>query len=99
MGQDLRFTGVLKFYDPRAGYGYITVDTGYVVDGADIPTQLRVERSEVNAGGRQPQSMQNLRVEFGIWTTSRNVPKAYNLTLPGGTPMTQAALENRLDLC
>lgn len=94
-GQELRYTGNLKFYNPKAGYGYITVDPGYTVEGATIPTELRVERSEVNAAGKQPQRMQNLAVEFGIWTTSRGVPKAYNVTLPGGTPLTQSALENR----
>jgi len=95
-GQDLRYTGSLKFYNPKAGYGYITVDPGYpAVEGSTIPSELRVERSEINAGGKQPQWMQNLAVEFGIWTTSRGVPKAYNVTLPGGIPLTQSALENR----
>jgi len=91
-GQDLRYTGTLKFYDPKGGYGYITVDSGY---GSNIPTELRVERSEVNAGGRNPQFMQSLAVEFGIWTNTRGVPKAYNMTLPSGVALTQAALENR----
>jgi len=94
-GQEIRYTGTLKFYNPRSGYGYITVDPGYMVEGSSVPSELRVERSEVNAGGKQPQWMQNLAVEFGIWTTSRGVPKAYNVTLPGGIPITQAALENR----
>lgn len=93
--QEGRYTGNMKFFNPKAGYGYITVDPGFVVEGVSIPTELRVERSEVNAGGKQPQWMQNLAVEFGIWMTSRGVPKAYNVTLPGGAALTQSALENR----
>lgn len=96
-GQELRYSGMLKFYNPRSGYGYITVDPGYAAleTGEAIPTELRVERSEVNAGGQQPQFMQNVKVEFGIWKTSRDVPKAYNVTLPDGLPLTQPNLENR----
>jgi len=95
-GQDLRYTGTLKFYNPRSGYGYISVDPGFQPpEGELIPTELRVECSEVNAGGQQPVFMENLQVEFGIWKTSRDVPKAYNVTLPGGVPLTQPNLENR----
>lgn len=96
--QDSRYTGVLKFYNARAGYGYITVDSQFVGQGEEgnqVPTEVRVERAEVNAGGKQAQWMQNLSVEFGIWKTARGDCKAYNVTLPGGRAMTQAALENR----
>jgi len=94
-GQDKRFTGSLKFYNPRFGYGSISVDPNNAVEGQTLPTELWVERSEVNAGGEQPPWMENLAVEFGIWKTSRDVPKAYNVTLPGGLALTKAALENR----
>lgn len=96
-GQDLRYTGNLKFYSPRSGFGYITIDAGYELEEG-VPTELRVERSEVNAGGRQPPVMQNTQVEFGIWKTNKGGYKAYNMTLPGGMPVSQAALENRLAL-
>lgn len=92
-GQDMRYTGIMKFYNPRSGYGYITVDPGHV--GGEVPAELRMERSEVNAGGGQPGSMQNVTVEFGIWKTSKDILKAYNVTLPGGIPLTVANLENR----
>jgi|Transcript_46731 cold shock CspA family protein len=94
-GQEMRYSGTLKFYNPRAGYGYINVDPSHVVEGSEVPAELRVERSEVNAGGTQPNYMQNLAVEFGIWTTSKGIPKAYNVTLPGQLPITMERLENR----
>jgi len=105
-GQDLRYTGMLKFYNQRSGYGYINVDPGFSAPADNpeeaVPTELRVERSEINADGQQPQFMQNVKVEFGIWKTTRDVPKArpdswqaYNVTLPGGIALTQPNLENR----
>jgi len=96
-GQGMRFTGSLKFFNPRSGYGYINVDPALVkTEGEDqVPAELRVERSEVNAGGLQPGFMQDVVVEFGIWKTSRDALKAYNVTLPGGVPLTQPNLEHR----
>lgn len=94
-GQDLRYTGTLKFYNPRIGFGYIAIDAGFQLEEG-VGTELRVERSEVNAGGRQPSWMSNIQVEFGIWKTQKGAYKAYNMTLPGGMPLTMAALENRM---
>lgn len=93
-GENLRYTGRLKFYDPKAGYGYITLDPGFAIglDGVDI----RVERAEVNAGGMQPIWMTGLDVEFGIWATTKGALKAYNMTLLGNLPVTYAALESRV---
>lgn len=73
-----RYLGILKFYNPRNGYGYITVDPRFVTDDGEnsVPSELRVERSEVNAGGQNPGAMQDVAVEFGVWKTSRDVPKA-----------------------
>jgi len=96
-GQNLRYTGVLKFFDPRCGFGYVTMDQGYDVDPS-VPSELRVETAEVNAGGHQPLYMKNLNVEFGIWRTHRGNYKVYNMTLPGGHPLTQDALENRISM-
>jgi len=93
-GQHLRYTGTLKFYYSDQGFGYITIDDGYQVP-EDMPTELRVERAEVNAAGKQPMQMKNIQVEFGIWKTDKNQYKAYNMTLPGGIPATVEALENR----
>eukprot|EP00933_Yihiella_yeosuensis_P067287 TRINITY_DN7203_c0_g1_i1.p1 TRINITY_DN7203_c0_g1~~TRINITY_DN7203_c0_g1_i1.p1 ORF type:complete len:344 (+),score=94.26 TRINITY_DN7203_c0_g1_i1:62-1093(+) len=94
-GQDLRYTGTLKFYDPKGGYGYVTIDEGFQLEEG-IPKELRVERAEVNSGGKQPGPMENIGVEFGIWKTRRDAYKVYNMTLPGGVPLSQAQLENRV---
>mmetsp|Transcript_90589 Transcript_90589/g.157237 ORF Transcript_90589/g.157237 Transcript_90589/m.157237 type:complete len:362 (+) Transcript_90589:112-1197(+) len=96
-GQHLRYTGTLKFFSPKHGFGYVVMDQGYDVD-ASVPQELRVETSEVNAGGNRPVSMQSLSVEFGIWKTLRGSYKVYNMTLPGGHPLTQDALENRISM-
>jgi len=93
-GQDLRYTGRLKFYDPKPGFGYVNLDSGYKLEEG-VPTEIRVERAEVNAGGKQPGAMENLDVEFGIWKTRKDAYKVYNMTLPGGLAMTQEALEHR----
>jgi len=94
-GKDLRYTGILKFYDPKMGYGYITVDEDYNLQH-ELKGELRVERAEVNCDGCQPVWMVRIAVEFGIWATTKGAYKAYNMTLVGGIPLTQAALENRV---
>jgi cold shock CspA family protein len=95
-GQAVRYTGTLKFFETQAGFGYITVDSGFQpVDGVEIPHEVRVERVEVNCGNENPSPMQNIAVEFGLWRTSRGSYQAYNMTLPGGVIISQAALEHR----
>lgn len=96
-GQHLRYTGTLKFFSPRHGFGYVVMDQGYDVDPT-VPSQLRIETPEVNAGGKHPTYMENIAVEFGIWRTQRGAFKIYNMTLPGGHPLTQDALENRISM-
>merc|ERR1712194_644638 len=96
-GQHLRYTGNLKFFNPRIGFGYVTMDEGYDVE-TGVPNEMRVETTEVNAGGKRPLPMQNLAIEFGIWKTLRGGYKVYNMTLPGGHPLTQDALENRISM-
>merc|ERR1712019_293967 len=73
------------------------MDEGYDVEPG-TPKEIRVETPEVNAGGRQPQFMENLAVEFGIFKTNRGKYQVYNMTLPGGHPLTQDALENRISM-
>lgn len=107
-GQHLRYTGMLKFFTPRHGFGWVLMDEGYDVD-ASVPREMRVDKEEVNAGGQDPPFMENLAVEFGIWKDARGkgkgggknggvVYKVYNMTLPGGHPLTQDALENRISM-
>jgi len=52
----------------------------------------------MNAGGEQPPSMENTRVEFGIWKTHRDALRAYNVTLPGGGALKKATVEHRQNL-
>jgi len=97
-----RFTGTLKYYNKMSGFGYITMDAANTF-GEEVPADLRVERAEVNAGGRQPPNAKDVRVEFGVWKTREREGKArtfkaYNMTLPGGDPMTQDALDHR-EIC
>lgn len=96
-GQHLRYTGTLKFFDPRPGFGYVTMDQGYDVDPA-VPSDLRIETSEVNSAGKRALPMRNLAVEFGIFKTTKGRYQVYNMTLPGGHPLTQDALENRITM-
>lgn len=93
-GQAKRYPGTCKFYDHKKGFGYVSLDAGLIAEEG-VPTELRVERTEVNCAGKQPMTMQNVQVEFGIWKTKNGGYKAYNMTFPGGAPITQNALEHR----
>lgn len=92
--QNLRYTGRLQFFSPQRGFGWIAMDDGYALP-EPVPKEIRVDVMEVNAGGKQPLSMRDIAVEFGIMKTKKGSFKGYNMTLPGGIPMTQEAVENR----
>jgi len=94
-GQILRYTGHLKFYNPSKGFGYVTLDAGFKLD-EPVPTELKVEDSEVNAGGQRPKTkLENIKVEFGIVKNRRGQFLAYNMTLPGGHPLTKENVEHK----
>lgn len=86
-GQFLRYSGTLKFFLDKKGFGYVTIDEGYDYAGEDVPKEIRVELAEMNAGGKQPAVMKDVQVEFGIWKTEKGIYKAYNMTAPGGEPL------------
>merc|ERR1712187_252851 len=86
-GQFIRYTGTLKFYNPKNGFGYILIDEGFQYDQEGVPKEIRVETAEVNAGGQQPGYLKDVKVEFGIWKTNKGAFKAYNMTAPGDDPL------------
>mmetsp|Transcript_20999 Transcript_20999/g.55623 ORF Transcript_20999/g.55623 Transcript_20999/m.55623 type:complete len:247 (+) Transcript_20999:65-805(+) len=92
-GQHLRYTGTLKFFIPKRGYGYLAIDDGFKYDVEGVPKEIRVEHSEVNCGGKNPGYMKDVVVEFGIWQTQKGAFKAYNMTAPGGTPLPEGTAE------
>ena len=47
----VRYTGTLKFFVPKRGYGYIKIDEGFQYDKEGVPEEIRVETAEMNAGG------------------------------------------------
>mmetsp|Transcript_74538 Transcript_74538/g.198001 ORF Transcript_74538/g.198001 Transcript_74538/m.198001 type:complete len:320 (-) Transcript_74538:47-1006(-) len=95
--QELRYTGVLKFYSPKKGFGYVVMDDGFVLP-EQVPKELRVDEHEMNCAGKRPQIyIENLQVEFGIVKTRGGKCMAYNMTLPGGLPMLRENLEHRQD--
>lgn len=95
--QQERYAGMLKFYVPRQGYGYVTLDSQLKdAAGEEVPKELRVEEPEVNCGGKRPTTfIENQKVEFGIVKNKKGQYMIYNMTLPGGTPLSKANLENR----
>merc|ERR1719324_1525748 len=91
--QNLRYSGKLKFFNPMKGFGYITIDEGYKFEGETVPTEIKVEGSEINAGGKRTRTkLENLAVEFGIVKNRKGTDfLAYNVTLPGGIAVTKEA--------
>mmetsp|Transcript_16059 Transcript_16059/g.48241 ORF Transcript_16059/g.48241 Transcript_16059/m.48241 type:complete len:249 (+) Transcript_16059:76-822(+) len=92
-GQHLRYTGTLKFFIPKRGYGYVAIDDGFKYDIEGVPKEIRVEHSEVNCGGQNPGYMKEVQVEFGIWQTQKGAFKAYNMTSPGGIALPEGEKE------
>merc|ERR1712232_165280 len=62
--QTSRYQGTLKFYDGLKGFGYVKIKGK--MPAPDVPAELRVDKSEVNAGGRLAWTMKDVEVEFGI---------------------------------
>lgn len=96
--QNFRYTGKLKFYNPQRGFGYVTVDEGFQYpEGETVPTELPVEESEINCGGKRCRTrLVDLKVEFGIVKNRKGKYFAYNMTLPGGSPLLKENVEHRV---
>merc|ERR1719235_2300694 len=93
-GQHLRYTGTLAYYSSKTEMGQVKIDAGYAME-EKVPDEIVVEIAEMNCAGKKPFGMKDLSVEFGIWKTVNGKYKAYNLTLPGGIPITKESLEHR----
>ncbi|CAJ1420298.1 unnamed protein product [Effrenium voratum] len=94
--QNFRYTGTVKFFDQFRGFGWVIIDDGFAMDDP-VPKEIKVDAIELNSAGK-PLRMRidKLAIEFGI--VKGKTPDsymAYNVTLPGGTPITQEALEHR----
>ncbi|CAJ1360317.1 unnamed protein product [Effrenium voratum] len=95
-GQSLRHTGTIKFFDQFRGFGWVIIDDGFSFE-EPVPKEIKVQATELNTGGK-PLRMRidKLAVEFGIIKSRKgDAYLAYNVTLPGGTPIMQETLENR----
>eukprot|EP00446_Apocalathium_sp_SHHI-4_P041143 CAMPEP_0177344788 /NCGR_PEP_ID=MMETSP0368-20130122/28296_1 /TAXON_ID=447022 ORGANISM="Scrippsiella hangoei-like, Strain SHHI-4" /NCGR_SAMPLE_ID=MMETSP0368 /ASSEMBLY_ACC=CAM_ASM_000363 /LENGTH=408 /DNA_ID=CAMNT_0018806311 /DNA_START=72 /DNA_END=1299 /DNA_ORIENTATION=+ len=96
--QTARYTGVLKFYSPEKQLGFLKLDEGQAVD-KEVPSELKVEEAEMNCGGKRPHDhFKDIKVEFGIVKSKNGTCVGYNVSLPGGKPMTREVLENRTSL-
>jgi len=97
-GQHLRYTGKLKNYNPKKSAGWVVMDDGFELS-EDVEKELKVEEHEVNCGGKKPMKwMEDLDVEFGIVKDRKGRHKVYNMTLPGGAPMTPENIDKRREL-
>eukprot|EP00747_Dinoflagellata_sp_TGD_P167736 gnl/TRDRNA2_/TRDRNA2_192729_c0_seq1.p1 gnl/TRDRNA2_/TRDRNA2_192729_c0~~gnl/TRDRNA2_/TRDRNA2_192729_c0_seq1.p1 ORF type:complete len:326 (+),score=63.32 gnl/TRDRNA2_/TRDRNA2_192729_c0_seq1:66-1043(+) len=93
--QSARYTGILKFYDTKKGFGYVTIDS----PPAGIQKDIMVDRSEINMKDKQPQWMENIVVECGIFRNENGQARAYNV-MPHDRLLTPAAsvqAEKRVD--
>lgn len=94
--QNLRYTGTIKFFDQMRGFGWVIIDDGFSME-EPVPKEIKVHATELHTGGKPLRMrLDKLAVEFGIIKSRKGDSYlAYNLTLPGGTPITQETLENR----
>jgi cold shock CspA family protein len=92
--QATRFTGAVKFYDLKKGFGYVTMEDGYA-NVEEVPKELRVARHEIRSGDEAPILAPELMVEFGIVKNLKGAWACYNVTLPGGELVARNVVEQR----
>eukprot|EP00931_Biecheleriopsis_adriatica_P102552 TRINITY_DN77504_c0_g1_i1.p2 TRINITY_DN77504_c0_g1~~TRINITY_DN77504_c0_g1_i1.p2 ORF type:complete len:335 (+),score=87.29 TRINITY_DN77504_c0_g1_i1:95-1099(+) len=98
--QNFRYTGTLKFFDAMRGFGWVALDDGFAMDDP-VPKEIKVESQELNTGSKPPPKgkLDKMAVEFGIVKgKAGDAYFAYNMTLPGGVPITQENLEHRQEI-
>eukprot|EP00913_Durusdinium_trenchii_P014259 g13377.t1 len=93
--QNFRYTGTVKFFDQFRGFGWVSIDDGFAMEDP-VPKEIKVDLVELNTGGKSLRMrIDKLAIEFGIIKGKNGEFMAYNVTLPGGTPITQEAIEHR----
>eukprot|EP00928_Gymnodinium_smaydae_P056184 TRINITY_DN3960_c0_g1_i3.p1 TRINITY_DN3960_c0_g1~~TRINITY_DN3960_c0_g1_i3.p1 ORF type:complete len:927 (-),score=157.34 TRINITY_DN3960_c0_g1_i3:228-2942(-) len=61
-----RYKGKLDWYSPKSGLGWVTV-LDDSLQGSPVPKEIRVDREEMNCGGKRAGNwIENVVVEFGI---------------------------------
>lgn len=93
--QSTRFTGIVKFYNMRLGFGFVTLDDGF--SGVEhISKEVRVSRQEIVCNSNEvPMLRAEMPVEFGIQVNLHGKSSCYCVTQPGGGEFTRTGIENR----
>eukprot|EP00928_Gymnodinium_smaydae_P056183 TRINITY_DN3960_c0_g1_i2.p1 TRINITY_DN3960_c0_g1~~TRINITY_DN3960_c0_g1_i2.p1 ORF type:complete len:411 (-),score=67.32 TRINITY_DN3960_c0_g1_i2:147-1313(-) len=90
-----RYKGKLDWYSPKSGLGWVTV-LDDSLQGSPVPKEIRVDREEMNCGGKRAGNwIENVVVEFGIHQLQNGTYRAYNMTLPNGLPILKENIEQR----
>jgi len=92
--RNMRFLGNVKWYDFKKGFGYVKLQEGYDI-GEDVPTELRVDRQEINSGDDAPRLSNEMEIEFGIQKSKKGNYSCYNVTLAGGEEIARVVAEGR----
>ena len=88
--KNLRYTGNIVWFDGRKGFGYVKLEEGYDIPD-DVPEEMPISREEVHCGTENevPWLTKDLEVEFGIYKGKEGKYRCFNMTLPGGDPITR----------
>jgi len=84
-----RYSGTIKFYDTKKGFGYVALDTP--VAGIE---EAKVSREEVLGGEAIPLA-QGMAIEFGLYKNKQEKVCTCDVTLPGGETISRDVAEGR----
>jgi len=84
-----RFSGTIKFYDTKKGFGYVALD----VPLADV-AEAKVSREEVLGGEAIPLA-QGMAIEFGLYRNKKGNVCTSDVTMPGGETISRDVAEGR----
>jgi cold shock CspA family protein len=92
--KNLRYTGKVQWFDFQKGFGFIKLDEGYDIPD-EVPTEIRIQRQEISSGEEAARLRKDMEVEFGISKNKGGKYNCFNLTLPGGEPVSRTVVEER----